>query len=76
MTCSPIMHWTNLLVDLKLWTITNAKEVEYENKPFSSNHHCHRRGRGDRLRGQFVERAANVLLNGRTRAKLAGAAEK
>ena len=25
---------------------------------------------------QFVERAANVLLNGRTRAKLAGAAEK
>jgi NADP-dependent 3-hydroxy acid dehydrogenase YdfG len=28
------MHWTNLLVDLKLWTITNTKEVEYENKPF------------------------------------------
>jgi hypothetical protein len=28
------MHWTNLLVDLKLWTITNTREVEYENKPF------------------------------------------
>jgi len=45
------MHWTNLLVDLKLWTITNTKEVEYENKSFSSNSHCHRRGHGDRLRG-------------------------
>ena len=31
---------------------------------------------GYAVAAQFVERGANVLLNGRTRAKLAGAAEK
>ena len=33
-------------------------------------------GIGYAVAAQFVERGANVLLNGRTRAKLAGAAEK
>lgn len=33
-------------------------------------------GIGYAVAAQFVEREANVLLNGRTRAKLAGAAEK
>ena len=33
-------------------------------------------GIGYAVAAQFVERGANVLLNGRTRAKLTGAAEK
>ena len=60
MTCSPIMHWTNLLVDLKLWTITNTKEVEYENKPFSSNRHRKVSARAGRSGNDFRVREVNV----------------
>ena len=72
------MHWTNLLVDLKLWTITNTKEIELKTNPFHQTVIVTggATGIGYAVAAQFVERGANVLLNGRTRAKLAGAAEK
>jgi NAD(P)-dependent dehydrogenase (short-subunit alcohol dehydrogenase family) len=72
------MHWKNFLVDLKLWTITNPKEIDMKANRFNQTVIVTggATGIGYAVAEQFVERGANVLINGRTRAKLAAAAEK
>src|SRR4030095_10596354 len=75
---SPIMHWTNLLVDLMLGLSRTQRRSHMK------TNHLHQivivtggaTGIGYAVAAQFVECGANVLLNSRTRAKLAAAAEK